>query len=47
MWNYEKFKEELKKYNPEFTDDFLKEVYALRLDFWQWLVENFDNFFDY
>lgn len=40
-----KYKQRLKLLYPNYTDEKLEEIYQLRLEFWKWLVENFDLFY--
>jgi hypothetical protein len=44
--HYETFQKEFKKYNPNFSDEFLEEIYNLRIEYWKEILENFDNYFD-
>lgn len=46
MLNFEKYESELKKLHPNLTEDQLKEIFESRVKFWQWLIENYDLFFN-
>jgi len=46
MLKFEEYKEELEKLLPNYTEEQLKEVFELRVQFWRWIVENFDLFYN-
>lgn len=42
----EEYKQRLKEIYPEYTDKEIDELLELTIDFWKWLIENFDLFFN-
>ncbi len=46
MPKFEDYEEEFKKLFPDYTEEKLREVFELRVQFWRWIIENFDLFFD-
>ena len=46
MLDFEEYKEELRIMYPNFADKQLKEIFELRVKFWEWLIDNFDLFFN-
>lgn len=46
MLNFDEYKDEFKKLYPTYSDEKLKELFELRVKFWNWLIENFDLFFN-
>ena len=46
MLNFDAYKDEFKKLYPTYSDEKLKELFELRVKFWNWLIENFDLFFN-
>lgn len=46
MLKFEKYKDEFKELYPDYPDEKLKEIFELTVNFRQWLIENFDTFFD-
>lgn len=38
--------EMLKIVYPEYSDKQIIELIELKIEFWRWLIENFDNYFD-
>ena len=47
MLDYKDFEDDLKKLLPNFSDEKLREIFELRLDFWAWIIENLDTFYDF
>ena len=45
MLNYEDFEDDLKKILPNCSDEQLRKIFELRLDFWAWIIENLDTFY--
>lgn len=46
MLNFEKHKDEYKKLYPNYSDKELKYIFELRVEFWEWLIKNYDLFFN-
>jgi len=46
MLNFLEHKDEFKKLYPSYSDEKIEEIFELRVQFWEWLVENFDLFFN-
>lgn len=46
MPKFEDYEEEFKILLPDYTEEKLREVFELRVQFWRWIVENFDLFYD-
>ena len=46
MLKFEEYEEELKKILPDYTDEQLKKVFELKVNFWTWIIENFDLFYN-
>lgn len=45
MPNFEECKDEYKKLYPDYSESELKILFNLRVEFWEWLIENYDLFF--
>jgi len=40
------YRERLKVVYPDYTDEQIEELIELRVNFWRWMIQNFDKFFD-
>lgn len=41
-----KYRKRLKEAWPHLSDEQIEEMIERRVEFWRWMVENFDKFFD-
>ena len=46
MLDFNEYKEDFGKLLPTYTEEEQKEAFDLLVDFWEWLIKNFDKFFD-
>ena len=46
MLDFNEYKEDFGKLLPTYTEEEQKVAFDLLVDFWEWLIKNFDEFFD-
>lgn len=46
MLDFNEYKEDFGKLFPTYSEEEQKEAFDLLVDFWEWLIKNFDKFFD-
>lgn len=46
MLDFNEYKEDFGKLLPTYTEEEQKESFDLLVDFWEWMIKNFDVFFD-
>lgn len=46
MLDFNEYKEDFGKLLPSYTEEEQKESFDLLVDFWEWMIKNFDKFFD-
>lgn len=46
MLDFNEYKEDFERLFPTYSEEELKEFFELLVDFYKWMVENFDKFFD-
>ncbi len=46
MLDFNDYKEDFGKLLPTYTEEEQKESFDLLVDFWEWMIKNFDKFFD-
>lgn len=46
MLDFNEYKEDFGKLLPTYTEEEQKESFDLLVDFWEWMIKNFDIFFD-
>lgn len=46
MLDFNEYKEDFGKLFPKYTEEEQKETFDLLVDFWEWMIKNFDVFFD-
>ncbi len=46
MLDFNEYRDNFRKLYPNYSEEQLKEVFELMVDFWKWMIENFDIFFN-
>lgn len=46
MLDFNEYRDNFKKLFPTYTEEELEYTFEVWVDFWKWLIENFDIFFD-
>ena len=46
MLDFNEYKEDFGKLLPSYTEEEQKESFDSLVDFWEWMIKNFDRFFD-
>lgn len=46
MIDFEEYNNKFKRLYPNYSEEQLRETFELRVNFWKWLIENFDLFFN-
>lgn len=46
MLDFNEYKEDFRKLLPTYTEEEQKEAFDLLVDFREWMIKNFDKFFD-